>query len=91
MQDINLLKFMSAKTLLSQTYTEGSPGYLMYIHDSISLFKYSSEVYHMRHFVLLGPFKNFKQTTGSYRNFLSCNDFVSTEDLLLMLFTMAGG
>ena len=45
MQDAKLLKFTSAKTLLSLTYTEGIPGYLMYIHDLKSCVSYSADAY----------------------------------------------
>lgn len=70
MRDAKLLKFTSAKTLLSLTYTEGIPGYLMYIHDSKSCFSYGADAYQIRRFVQLGPFENFKQTAGSYMNFV---------------------
>lgn len=59
-----------AKTLLSLTYTEGIPGYLMYIHDSKSLFNKSADFYQTRRFLPLGPFENFKRTVGSCTNFL---------------------
>lgn len=78
MQDTFLLKFMSAKQLLSLTYTAGSPGYWLHSHNSKSLFDYSDDLYQPRRFLLLSSFElhNFKQTAGSYTHFLNCNYFV---------------
>lgn len=39
-----------SKTVLSLSYTEESPGYPMYIHDSKSLFNNSADLYQLRHF-----------------------------------------
>ena len=77
-RDITRLKFMSVKTLLSLAYTEGSPGYSMYIHNSKSIFNNDADLYQIRHFLLLGSFElqYFKQTAGSYTNVLTCNYFV---------------
>lgn len=57
-----LLKLMRAKTLLSLTYSAGSPGYWLYSHDSKSLFNYSDDLYQLRRFLLLRSFElqNFK-------------------------------
>ena len=97
-RDITRLKFMSVKTLLSLAYTEGSPGYSLYIHDSKSLFNNGADLYQMRHFLLLGSFElqYFKQTAGSYTNFLTCNYFVpsvltSRQALLHFLKVYAAG